>query len=66
MNAWFQAHGGFRGRIMADKIVFVDDGPAVRDGDKGMLHREFPVSTATGGEEGLTVGQKQGQEVDKE
>ncbi|MGB9197367.1 MAG: HD domain-containing phosphohydrolase [Terriglobales bacterium] len=38
---------------MTDKILFVDDEPAVLDGYKRILHREFDVSTAIGGTEGL-------------
>lgn len=34
---------------MADKILFVDDEPAVLDGYRRMLHREFEVDTAVGG-----------------
>src|SRR5271166_687159 len=40
---------------MADKILFVDDEPAVLEGYKRMLHREFEVNTAVGGEEGLAA-----------
>jgi CheY-like chemotaxis protein len=40
---------------MADKILFVDDEPIVLDGYKRMLHREFEVSTAVGGEQGLAM-----------
>jgi CheY-like chemotaxis protein len=40
---------------MADKILFVDDEPAVLDGYRRMLHREFEVDTATGGERGLML-----------
>jgi CheY-like chemotaxis protein len=40
---------------MADKILFVDDEPAVLDGYKRMLHREFEVNTAIGGEQGLAA-----------
>ncbi len=40
---------------MADKILFVDDEPAVLDGYKRMLHREFDVNTAVGGEAGLAT-----------
>ncbi len=39
---------------MADKILFVDDEPAVLDGYKRLLHREFTVDTAVGGEQGLS------------
>jgi response regulator RpfG family c-di-GMP phosphodiesterase len=38
---------------MADKILFVDDEPSVLDGYKRILHREFEVDTAVGGEQGL-------------
>lgn len=38
---------------MTDKILFVDDEPLVLDGYKRMLHSEFDVSTAQGGEQGL-------------
>jgi FixJ family two-component response regulator len=40
---------------MADKILFVDDEPAVLDGYRRMLHREFEVDTAVGGERGLML-----------
>jgi CheY-like chemotaxis protein len=40
---------------MANKILFVDDEPAVLDGYKRMLHREFEVNTAVGGEQALTT-----------
>ena len=40
---------------MADKILFVDDEPAILDGYRRMLHREFEVDTATGGEDGLAL-----------
>ena len=40
---------------MADKILFVDDEPPVLDGYKRMLHREFAVDTAVGGEQGLAA-----------
>ena len=39
---------------MTNKILFVDDEPAVLDGYKRLLHREFEVSTAVGGELGLS------------
>ena len=45
---------------MANKILFVDDEPAVLDGYKRMLHREFAVDTATGGEQGLDTIREQG------
>jgi response regulator RpfG family c-di-GMP phosphodiesterase len=40
---------------MADKTLFVDDEPAVLDGYKRMLHREFAVDSAVGGEQGLAA-----------
>jgi ActR/RegA family two-component response regulator len=40
---------------MADKILFVDDEPSVLDGYRRMLHRDFEVDTATGGEDGLVL-----------
>ena len=45
---------------MADKILFVDDEPAVLDGYRRMLHKEFEVQTAVGGELGLTTIENQG------
>jgi response regulator RpfG family c-di-GMP phosphodiesterase len=38
---------------MAEKILFVDDEPSVLEGYKRVLHREFAVDTAEGGEQGL-------------
>jgi response regulator RpfG family c-di-GMP phosphodiesterase len=38
---------------MIDRILFVDDEPAVLDGYKRILRREFEVDTAAGGEQGL-------------
>jgi FixJ family two-component response regulator len=40
---------------VADKILFVDDEPAVLDGYKRMLHKEFAVDTAVCGEPGLAA-----------
>ena len=40
---------------MADKILFVDDEPLVLDGYRRMLHNEFEVSSAIGGEQGLAI-----------
>ncbi len=45
---------------MADKILFVDDEPAVLDGYKRMLHRDFEVDTAGGGRQGLAATQQHG------
>lgn len=40
---------------MSEKLLFVDDEPAVLEGYKRMLHREFEVDAAVGGEKGLAV-----------
>ncbi|MGD0799690.1 MAG: response regulator [Terracidiphilus sp.] len=40
---------------MDDKILFVDDEPAVLDGYRRMLRKEFEVDTAVGGEKGLAT-----------
>ena len=40
---------------MANKILFVDDEQAVLDGYKRMLHREFEVQTALGGDQGVAT-----------
>ena len=40
---------------MTCKILFVDDEPSVMDGYLRMLHGEFAMETAVGGEEGLTA-----------
>jgi CheY-like chemotaxis protein len=45
---------------MAGKILFVDDEPAVLDGLKRMLHKEFQVETAVGGEQALDAIQRLG------
>lgn len=45
---------------MANKILFVDDEQAVLDGYKRMLHREFEVQTALGGEAGVASVRDQG------
>jgi response regulator RpfG family c-di-GMP phosphodiesterase len=45
---------------MANKILFVDDEPSVLDGYKRLLHREFEVDTALGGEQGLALIREQG------
>jgi response regulator RpfG family c-di-GMP phosphodiesterase len=45
---------------MADKILFVDDEPAVLEGYKRMLYREFEVNTAVGGEQGLAAVHEHG------
>ena len=41
--------------MIVEKILFVDDEPAVLDGYRRMLHYEFQVSTAVGGEVGLSM-----------
>lgn len=45
---------------MSDRILFVDDEPAVLDGYKRILHREFEVNTAIGGAQGLNLIEKDG------
>jgi response regulator RpfG family c-di-GMP phosphodiesterase len=50
----------YKGSIMADKILFVDDEPQVLDGLKRMLHKEFDVETAVGGDLALTTIRVQG------
>ena len=45
---------------MGDKILFVDDEPAVLEGYKRTLYREFDVDTAVGGERGLETISAQG------
>jgi ActR/RegA family two-component response regulator len=45
---------------MANKMLFVDDEPAVLDGYKRLLHRDFEVDTAVGGELGLASIQEKG------
>jgi response regulator RpfG family c-di-GMP phosphodiesterase len=44
---------------MFDKILFVDDEPPVLDGYERLLHRDFEVDTAVGGEAGLaSIGER--------
>ena len=45
---------------MANRVLFVDDEPAVLDGYKRLLHREFEVDTAVGGALGLAVMKEKG------
>jgi ActR/RegA family two-component response regulator len=45
---------------MSDKILFVDDEPAVLDGYKRTLFREFEVDIALGGSQGLAAIETQG------
>jgi len=45
---------------MSDRILFVDDEPAVLEGYKRILHREFHVDTALGGADGLAVIRSRG------
>jgi CheY-like chemotaxis protein len=40
---------------MNEKILFVDDEPAVLDGYRRLLHKDFNVDTAVGGNEGLAA-----------
>lgn len=45
---------------MTQKILFVDDDPAVLDGYRRSLHREFEIEIAIGAEQGLAVLQERG------
>jgi response regulator RpfG family c-di-GMP phosphodiesterase len=45
---------------MTGKILFVDDEPAVLDGYRRLLGRNFPVDTAIGGAEGLAAIEESG------
>ena len=45
---------------MADKVLFVDDEPAVLDGYRRLLYREFEIETAVGGEQGLDTLRERG------
>lgn len=45
---------------MGEKILFVDDEPAVLDGYQRLLRRDFAVNTAVGGFEGLAAIQANG------
>ena len=45
---------------MTEKILFVDDEPAVLDGYKRLLHRDFAVETAVGGVLGLEALKERG------
>ena len=40
---------------MSEKILFVDDEPAVLEGYKRLLHKEFSITTAVGGVMGLAA-----------
>ena len=40
---------------MSEKILFVDDEPAVLDGYRRLLHKDFQVTTAVGAGEGLAA-----------
>jgi response regulator RpfG family c-di-GMP phosphodiesterase len=40
---------------MSEKILFVDDEPAVLDGYRRLLFREFTIATAVGGGDGLAL-----------
>jgi DNA-binding NtrC family response regulator len=50
----------FGGPTIADKILFVDDEPAILDAYRRLLHREFAVDTAGGGEQVLALIREQG------
>ena len=45
---------------MPEAVLFVDDEPAVLDGYKRMLYRDFTVHTAVGGPAGLAMMQQKG------
>lgn len=45
---------------MAEKILFVDDEPAILDGYRRLLHRDFAVETAIGGALGLVALKEHG------
>lgn len=45
---------------MAHKILFVDDEQGVLDGYERLLHKEFKVSVAVGGQKGLSALQEHG------
>jgi len=45
---------------MTDRILFVDDESLILDGYKRILHREFEVDTAVGGEQGLASIRERG------
>ena len=45
---------------MSEKILFVDDEPAVLEGYKRLLHKEFSIDTAVGAVEGLTAVAQRG------
>ena len=45
---------------MNHKVLIVDDEPAVLEGYKRLLRREFDLETAEGGELGLRVIQEHG------
>ena len=45
---------------MSKKILFIDDEPAVLDGYKRTLYKEFEIETALGGEKGLEAIEKRG------
>ena len=45
---------------MSEKILFVDDEPAILQGYQRLLHSEYQVTTALGGKIGLLIVQRQG------
>ncbi len=45
---------------MVEKVLFVDDVPAILEGYKRLLHGEFPIETAVGGKQGLAVLSERG------
>jgi DNA-binding NtrC family response regulator len=45
---------------MNHKILFVDDEPAVLEGYKRVLHKDFQAETAVGGEEAIAAAKRDG------
>jgi DNA-binding NtrC family response regulator len=45
---------------MAHKLLFVDDEPAVLDGYRPILHRDFELDLAYGATQALTLMQRKG------
>jgi DNA-binding response OmpR family regulator len=45
---------------VAEQVLFVDDEPAILDGYRRLLYKDFLVTTAVGGEQGLDAIEKKG------
>lgn len=45
---------------MTEKVLFVDDVPAVLEGYKRLLHKELSIDTAVGGQQGLAAIRQRG------